>query len=317
MFRFIQIVLCSLVLLLTFSSCEKEVSVENGGLNTGGTQSGTAIWTLDGAPIVCTTPLISGDYIVGTALDISNTVVITATVAVPGTYTISTGLINGIQFSGSGTFAATGTQTITLFGAGIPAIATSSNYVPGTNGCSFTITATTVTVTPVTGIYYEATIDGTVFRVDFNGTNGYDAGTGVSGTINDAILSSYILPSVTPMPAGTTSFELSKGILRNYTSIPNVTFKAFFSVGSSPYGYEPADGVRIFWTDGAGNQWSTNNAPADQTGSTFNITSVVDEPGQTDYTVRVNATFSCKLYDNAGNTKTLTAGTYVGLFSKL
>lgn len=318
MLRFLKPLFYSLMVLLAFSSCEKEVSVENGlGLNNGGTQSGTAIWTLNGAPINCTTPLISGDYIVGTPLDISNTVVITATVTTVGTYNISTGLINGISFSGSGTFPATGTQTITLFGTGTPVAATTANYVPGTNGCTFTITATTGSVQPVTGLYYEATIDGVAYRVDINGTNGYETGTGISPTGDNAFISSYILPEVTPMPAGTTGFEIAKGFLQNYSTVSNLTFKTFFAVNSYPYGYDPANGVRIAWIDAAGNEWTTNNGTGDQTGSTFNITNVADEPGQLDYTIRVTATFTCKLYDNAGNSKTLTAGTYVGLFSKI
>ena len=151
MFRSIKSILFSLLLVVAFTSCEKELSVENGDdALTGGTQSGTASWILDGAPLLCATPLITGDYVVGTPLDPSNSVVITATVTTVGTYNIATGLINGIQFSGSGTFAGTGIQTITLFGTGTPAIATSANYSPGVNGCSFLVTATTVIVGPVT-----------------------------------------------------------------------------------------------------------------------------------------------------------------------
>jgi hypothetical protein len=317
MFRTIKSIVFSLLVLFALNSCEKEVSVENGVDVTGGSQSGTAVYTLDGAPLLCVTPIINGDYVVGTPLNNTNTVVITVNVGSAGTYLISTGLINGIQFTGSGTFPGTGAQAITLFGSGTPIAAGTNTFVPGTSGCSFLITATTTVITPVTGLYYEANIDGTLFHVDLNGTNGYEGGTALSGTLTDVEISSYIEPATTPFPTGTTAFDLSKGILHNYTTISDATFKDFFAIGSYPYGYDPADGIRISWIDGAGNEWSTSNGTANQTGSAFNITAVADEPGQVDYSVRVTATFNCKLYDNAGNTKTLTGGKYVGIFSKI
>ncbi len=150
MFRSIRFLLFSLVLLVAATSCEKEVSLENGADQTGGSQSGTAVFVQDGAPGLCVTPLISGDYVVGTALNNSNSVVVTVNVTTVGTYVISTGLINGMQFVGDGTFATTGPQNITLFGTGTPVSAITSSYVPGVTGCSFLITATTSVINPVT-----------------------------------------------------------------------------------------------------------------------------------------------------------------------
>lgn len=49
---------------------------------------------------------------------------ISATVATTGTYNISTAPINGVIFSGSGTFSATGAQNIVLTASGIPLVAT-------------------------------------------------------------------------------------------------------------------------------------------------------------------------------------------------
>lgn len=149
MFRIIKSVLVLFVLALTITSCEKELSQETGGLSAGGTQSGTAVFTLDGAPGGCVTPLINGDYVVGTAMDITNSVIATVNVSVVGTYTISTALINGIKFTASGTFSSTGPQSITLFATGTPVAAMTATYIPGTSGCSFQVTATTAVVTPV------------------------------------------------------------------------------------------------------------------------------------------------------------------------
>ena len=316
MLRSIKSVLFSILFFAVLTSCEKEVSLENGIDETGGTQSGTAEFTLNGAPLTCTTPLISGDYVVGTALDISNTVVVTVNVTTPGTYVIATGLINGIRFSGSGTFATAGSEVITLFGTGTPVAALTAPYIPGTSGCSFLITATAATVTPLAPVYYEATIDGTAYSVHVDGTNSYGAGSEVSGTTDDKTLSSYIRPVAMPRPAGTTSFTLSKGVIHNYSTLSNVTFKAFFS---NTFNYTDLgnDGITILWGDEANVDWTTDSGSGDQTGSAFTITSVVDEPGQANYTVRVTATFNCKLYDGLGNSKTLTNGKYFGVFSKL
>ena len=316
MFHNIKFCLFSIVMLVAFTACEKEQSVENGDIfNTGGTQSGTAEYTLDGSPLACIAPLISGDYVVGTALDPSNSVAITVNVTGVGTYVISTGTINGISFTGSGTFPGTGPQTITLFGSGTPVAANSSTYTPGTSGCSFVITATTSVVTPVTdSLYYSATIDGVFYHQAVPAT-GYSAGFSVNG-LDDVTLGSDITPVVDPRPLNTTSFALNKGILHSYIATTNATFKAFFTPNTYLFAPDNTEGVTIFWGDPTGTDWSTDNAPGTQTGSAFNIVSVADEPGQPDYTVRVTATFNCKLYDAAGNSKTLTNGKYVGLFAK-
>ncbi len=319
MFRSIKSVLFSLLLVVAFTSCDKEFSEENGGgNNTGGTQSGTAVYTIDGSPLACTAPLISGDYVVGTALDISNTVTLAVTVTTVGTYTISTGLINGIQFVGSGTFPGTGPQTITLFGTGTPTAAMTASYDPGINNCTFYITATTSVVTPVGGIFYDATIDGVHYRVDVDGTNDYESTSTLSGIGDDVTLGSLITTATQPLPAGKTAFAVSKGILHSYSSVSNVTFRAFFSVAPSyPFGFDPNDGVTVYWTDDTGVEWTTKNAPGTQAGSNFAITAVADEPGQPDYTVRVSGSFNCTLYNASGASKTLTGGTFVLLFAKL
>jgi hypothetical protein len=316
MFRSIKSVLFSFLLVAIFSSCQKETSLENGIDTSGGTESGTSEYTLDGEPLPCITPLISGNYVVATPLDISNTVVVTVNVTTIGTYTIATGLINGIRFEGSGTFTSTGPQTITLFGSGIPEAPITGTYVPGTQGCSFTITPLTSVIIPTGPIYYSANIDGTQYAETADGPN-FTNEFAVTGTADDKYLSSTIVPTPLPAPPNTTEFTIKKGILHSYTSTSNVTFKTFFAVASYGYGADPTDGIEIRWTDEAGNDWSTANGSADQTGSNFNITSVEDEPLQTHYSVRVKATFNCKLYDGAGNLKVLTGGQFTGVFSKL
>lgn len=137
---FFSAIICVGILL---ASCEKEYSNENGNgpvtATPVGTSSGTAVYNFAGVSGNCTSPRISGTYNTGIAATISNMIELQVTVVTPGSYLISTATINGIIFNGSGTFTTTGAQTIQLFASGIPAIADSFNYIPGTNGCTFAI----------------------------------------------------------------------------------------------------------------------------------------------------------------------------------
>jgi hypothetical protein len=72
----------------------------------------------------------------------ANTVVLNVNVSTTGTYSITTAAVNGIQFAGTGTFSATGPQTVTLTGSGTPAAAGTNNYTAnagGTNTCIFSV----------------------------------------------------------------------------------------------------------------------------------------------------------------------------------
>ncbi|WP_412476483.1 beta strand repeat-containing protein [Flavobacterium sp. TBRC 19031] len=72
------------------------------------------------------------------------TKVVTATVGTAGTYSI-TATANGITFSGSGTFAGTGSQAITLTATGTPTAAgTHSFTINSTPSCSFSVTTKTL-----------------------------------------------------------------------------------------------------------------------------------------------------------------------------
>lgn len=66
---------------------------------------------------------------------------ITATVTTAGAYNISIPAVNGISWTGSGTFAGTGSQTITLTASGTPVAAGTNTFALGTTPtCSFTRT---------------------------------------------------------------------------------------------------------------------------------------------------------------------------------
>ena len=123
-----------------FVSCQKELSIDNSSQpGSGGTSSGTAVFSLGGAPGACLAPVISGTYTAGTALNAANTITLTVNVSTPGTYAISTQTRNGITFSGAGAFTATGAQTILLTGTGTPTVAGAHTFNPGADACSFVI----------------------------------------------------------------------------------------------------------------------------------------------------------------------------------
>lgn len=119
----------------TTSECVVAVTV----LATGGAVD--AVFTLNGAPNQCMNYVLAGDYIAGTAMTASNTVLINVNVTTPGTYTITTQQSNGMTFAGAGTLANTGDQTITLTATGTPAAAGNTNFPVqvGANTCSFAV----------------------------------------------------------------------------------------------------------------------------------------------------------------------------------
>jgi hypothetical protein len=84
----------------------------------------------------------SGTFTQGIALTSSNKVDIQVNVTTVGTWNISTASVAGFSFSGSGTFTATGVQTITLTASGTPNASGDQTFPvsSGSSSCSFVIT---------------------------------------------------------------------------------------------------------------------------------------------------------------------------------
>ncbi len=118
-----------------------------------------ATLTFVGAPSLCTGAVVNGTYSTGVPLNATNTVVLNVNVTVAGSYSISTNNMNGIVFTGSGVFTATGPQAVTLTGSGIPQVVFNSVFTPsaGLSTCNFV-----VNIGAPTGIY-TCKIDG-VFK---------------------------------------------------------------------------------------------------------------------------------------------------------
>lgn len=116
---------------VTSNTCNFTISFLNG--------APPAVFTYAGATGNCTAPSINGVYASGVALGSGNYVDLAVNVTTPGSYTVSTNSANGISFSGSGAFTATGAQVIRLIGNGTPAAQGPFTYTPS-GGCSFSIT---------------------------------------------------------------------------------------------------------------------------------------------------------------------------------
>ena len=121
------------------SSCEKDYSYEGGAL---APVSTTAVYTFVGSPTACTAATQSGIYNMGVATTNNNTISIQINVTTAGTYTITTALVNGVSFSGTGYLTIGNGQTITLVANGGTPTAIGTFIYPITNGtshCSFNV----------------------------------------------------------------------------------------------------------------------------------------------------------------------------------
>lgn len=222
--------LCYLLLsVLFFVSCQKEYSVEN-------TPGNTGTFTFDGTPN-CLAPVVQGTYLTGTPLDATNIVTIAVNVTKLGTYSITTNTINGIKFSGSGTFANLGSQDIDLTGSGTPVAQGPYDFKTATTGCTFTVDI--IAAGPVAAFTYAST-SGNCTSPVISGT--YASGTAL-GAANTVILSVNVTTagtySVTTNAANGVSFSGS-GTLS--TGAQTITLRGQGTpAAAGPFSFTPAN----------------------------------------------------------------------------
>lgn len=310
------------LVIIFLGGCQKELSFEKPPAG------GTAVFALVSSGSNCSDAVVSGVFQAGTALSAGAQITATVKVTTTGSWNFSTGTINGFAFVGTGSFAANGSQVINLQAVGTPAAAGTNTFPLNIGGASCSIS---VTVSAGSGgggaggttsdIYYKATIGGTSYTQYVTDNNGYEAGSGMGG-VDDVAFGAGINYANPPAPAGSTEMGIDKGLMHQYVSASNAQFKAFFAPGD--YSYAPSsfslgDGVRVSWTDPAGEHWDTRDGTVDQAGSTFKIISITDAPDALGrYYIKVKMQFSCKLYNVAtGAMKQLTNGEMVGYFGKL
>jgi hypothetical protein len=146
-----------------------------------GTATGGAIFTLTTTLTGdCSGATVNGTYTQGIPLTAGNSVTLQVNVTQLGTYTLGAASTNGMVFTSTGTFTATGIQNVTLSGSGLPITPGISNATAtnGTSSCTFSIT-----VLPAgTGaaVYSLSGTPGTCTGATQNGT--YIAGTPLTAT---------------------------------------------------------------------------------------------------------------------------------------
>jgi len=113
--------------------------VQTAAGSTGGTSGGTSNYSLVASGSNCSDISLAGNYNTTVALTNDNTVKIKVNVSKIGTWSITTGTVNGMRFSGSGTFTATGAQSIVLTGKGTPVDVEPTGFeiTAGSTTCTF------------------------------------------------------------------------------------------------------------------------------------------------------------------------------------
>lgn len=132
----------TILIFFLVTSCQKEFNYDNSLQATGSTAPtsiGAAMYTFDGAPNSCTNISKAGVYVTNVPLTNLNKVKIDVNVMVPGTYSITTPLIDGFSFSGSGKLETMGFGTVMLQATGTPLASGTFIFTPSNNGCPFLI----------------------------------------------------------------------------------------------------------------------------------------------------------------------------------
>ncbi|MCF8298105.1 MAG: hypothetical protein K9J13_11210 [Saprospiraceae bacterium] len=168
--------------------------------------------------------------------------------------------------------------------------------------------------------FIEAEIDGNKVLLEHL-KDGYYNGVSSSYTTSggDHIETNYLIfqPSITTTVfKGTIWIKFTKNMGFGTPSATDIF--DMFVVGNYPFGSEDdeIDGVSIMYVDTASEYWATDNDVAIQTGSLFDLTTrtpYVDENTQ----IKVTGEFNCTLYDDYGNSMTLTNGkfkSYAGFY---
>lgn len=124
-----------LLLVLTIVSCKKDTIAPPP--NPTGT---AAVFSFVDASGNCYPTIVQGSYTAGIALNSSNIVLIQVNVTKTGTYAILNPTNNGYRFTATGTFTATGIQTVALQGTGTPqAAAVDRHQIDSSPTCSITV----------------------------------------------------------------------------------------------------------------------------------------------------------------------------------
>jgi hypothetical protein len=317
-----------LLLLLCFScllilGCQKDPS-ENGVIEP---VDSSAVFNLAGLDTACPAIITNGNFLEGKKLTTTESIQIEVDISKVGKWSFSSDTLNGFSFAGSGTFANTGKQLITLNATGTPA-APGSFYFSITKGSLkkfFTISVLKSDIptemVPLKS-YFKGTIGGVQYYVEIP-TTGPDNLPHATGGGDTASFSSFVSPGIFPNPPGTGTLSLQKGFMYHFFTSTEADFKKFFQPGAYSFSTNKCNnnippGVIVVWSDANNQSWGTLRGFEDQAGSFFMITSIEDgHDTQGHYFVKVRSRFNCKLYNMRTNEmKELTDGDAVSFFIK-
>jgi hypothetical protein len=127
---------------------------------------GLASFSFLGAPDRCRNAVVFGDYVKGVQLTNANTARVEVYVTSPGSYSFSSNVVNGYQFSSSGYLPNYGNQTLVLTASGSPASAGVDVFTINAGFSSCTIVDTVKDTPPVFNLNH--------FPIAYNSRWSYD-----------------------------------------------------------------------------------------------------------------------------------------------
>lgn len=216
--------------------------------------------------VTCTGSTPVGTYVVGTPLTAANTITLNVNVTTAGTWSVTTSpAVNGVIFSGTGTFSTTGAQTIVLTGTGTPTAA---------GPFDFTVTGATATCT------FQTTFTSTAVSDYFPRTAFSNWSYEYEGDPDDSLLIYVIQPTVMKLGNSYNVFMYNDGL----TGVDTFGYYRrasadYYEYGDMSYGLldEPFRGEFIFLKDNqaVGATWTSPQFSGDYTpqgGTTSSLT---------------------------------------------
>jgi|GEM_PF-476239 len=220
--------------------------------------SAATVYTLGGSPGNCTGVILGGTYMAGFPLTGANTARIDVNVTVAGPYSISTGLVNNFKFSSTGTFTATGAQTVTLVGTGTPITATASNFTVSGGGstCNFAVPVNPAPVGAATFNCAASVVNGTYyFGSAVNASNSISLDVNVTSVGTYSISSGASVNGVTFSKTGTFSATGTQTIVLPASGTPAATGAFNYTIngitgatGSCPFSITAVAGSPGFYS---------------------------------------------------------------------
>jgi hypothetical protein len=233
-----------------------------------------AVFTLGGAPGGCSGTTLIGTYSVGVETFPVSGATISVNVTSPGTYVITSPVINGISFTGSGIFTTTGNIPVNVYASGTPVTSGSFDYPLTGNAstCSFSV--------PVSGTptdYIICKLDNVATTFNVNAQAGLINSPGVTTlSIDGSSVSTSFDPSISMRITKTGGGSISSGVFDVNQLASGIDLQVL---------YNDAASVNYFVGTDATNQSQTP-------GFTITITSITG--------TRVAGTFSGTIKENGG-----------------